>query len=394
MTQLLNQFIHGISDMIPKDETLELLQAHTHLTVKWGADPSSTDLHLGHLVILHKLRLLQKMGFSIIFLIGDFTAMIGDPTGKSKTRPPLSLDEGKANAKTYQTQVFKILDEAKTRVVYNSEWLSTLSLKEMISLASKCTVARMLEREDFHKRYTSHGAISIHEFLYPLLQGYDSVHLRNHIEIGGTDQTFNLLMGRTLQAEYGQKPQCVITLPILEGTDGVQKMSKSLGNHIGIMEDPFSMFGKLMSIPDTLIVRYLTLLTDFEVGKIQEWHQKMARQEINPKEVKEILACDIVKQLHSQTAANEALENFKRVFSDKQNPLNMDVVKIESEDETRLDVFCVTHHLIASKKEIQRLISEGAVELDGVRIPDIFYQWKPQVGQVLKIGKRRFYRLG
>lgn len=390
--ELLANLLNGLDEIIPDNIGKELLIGSKPLTIKFGADPSAPDLHLGHMVVLNKLRILQNMGHSVIFLIGDFTAMIGDPTGKSKTRPALQPDQVKQNAVTYQEQVFKILDPAKTTVVYNSDWLGKLSAKDMIELAAKYTVARMLERDDFEKRFKRNIAISIHEFLYPLLQGYDSVHLENDIEIGGRDQKFNLLMGRYLQEQAGQKPQICITVPILEGMDGVQKMSKSLGNHIGVMDAPNDMFGKLMSIPDQLIIRYFSLLTTESLDRIKQIQAEMAAQTLNPKLAKEALALKIVSQLHSEAEAIAAKENFNNVFSNKQNPEDMQKISIPTVTPIRMDQLAVDHHMCSSKKEMQKLISQGAVYLDGLRIDDIFYTFTPQVDQVLKVGKRKFYR--
>ncbi len=373
----IDRFRDQLVDIIP-ETAIETLNKKK-LRIKWGADPSAPDLHLGHLVVLNKLRLLQEMGHDIIFLIGDFTAMIGDPTGKSETRKPLSKEEVRANAETYQKQVFKILDKNKTQVVYNSEWLSQLKPEEFIRLNAQMTVARMLERQDFATRFKSDQPIGLHEFLYPLLQGYDSVHLKSDLEIGGTDQKFNLLMGRQLQKEFGQTPQSIITVPILEGLDGVQKMSKSLGNHIGIMENPNDIFGKMMSIPDTLTDRYYSLLTDTQ------------NTESHPKIAKEKLAMKIISQLYSDTEAAHAKLEFDRIFSKHEAPEAME--EIERSD-MALSEALIKKNAIQSKKEFSRLVEQHAVTADGHEITN------PQIklieltsGAVLKVGKRRFFKI-
>jgi tyrosyl-tRNA synthetase len=304
----------GALEIIPEAELVEKLKTGKPLRVKFGADPSAPDLHLGHTVVINKLKQLQDLGHHIIFLIGDFTAQIGDPTGRNETRPPLSADQIKKNAKTYQDQVFKILDRKKTEVVYNSNWLNKLTIQDVIKLAGKYTVARMLERDDFAKRYLNKHPISIHEFLYPLMQGYDSVELKADLELGGNDQKFNLLVGRELQREFNQAPQAIITLPILEGTDGVNKMSKSLGNYIGITEAPNEIFGKTMSISDQMMLRYYDLLTDIPLSEIRAAH---------PKEAKINLAKIFVARFYGQKEAEKAAEEFNRVFSEKSLPSNM-----------------------------------------------------------------------
>ncbi len=388
--QLLAIFMNGIADTIPATLPSYVLGEKT-LTIKFGADPSASDLHFGHMVVLKKIRLLQDMGHKVIFLIGDFTAMIGDPTGKSETRKPLTSEQTKAFSESYQEQVFKILDKSKTTVVYNSEWLNKLSGKDMIDLTSRFTVARMLERDDFEKRYNSEQAISIHEFLYPLLQGYDSVVLKNDIEMGGTDQTFNLLMGRHLQKEYDLPQQGIFTTPILEGLDGVQKMSKSLKNHIGITENPTDMYGKLMSIPDTLIIRYFTLLTNRTPQDIQKLQQRLDSGE-NPKLLKEDLAIDIVSTLHDNETALHVQQQFKQVFSQHQNPDDMPVLTVNS-GPIRLDEVLVEQNIFPSKKEVARLASQGAVTLDDQAVTNILQPVSCSEGQILKVGKRRFFKL-
>jgi len=362
------------------------------LNIKWGADPSAPDLHLGHYVILNQLASLQSLGHQIIFIIGDFTARIGDPTGKSATRKSLSESDVKANSETYLHQVFKVLDETKTTVVYNSSWLNKLSPSEMVQLCSKYTVARMLERDDFSKRFKQNSPISIHEFLYPLLQGYDSVHLQNDVEIGGTDQKFNLLVGRHLQKEAGITPQSVLTLPILEGLDGVQKMSKSLNNHIGILDTPNDMFGKCMSIPDELIVRYTSLVTKATPTDIANLEQQLKNGE-NPRNLKMNLACTIIEQFHSKKEADSAKENFINVFSKKSIPNDIPEVSIESNEPIHLLTFLCDQKLTPSKKEARRLLEQGAVSINDKRISDPNHSFLANPETIIKVGKRKFLKI-
>ncbi|MBL6723045.1 MAG: tyrosine--tRNA ligase [Candidatus Margulisbacteria bacterium] len=361
-------------------------------TIKWGADPSAPDLHLGHAVILNQLSRLQQMGHHVHFVIGDFTARIGDPTGKSSTRPALTEAEVKSNATTYLSQVFKCLDESKTTVHYNSEWLNTLSPTDIISLCAKVTVARMLERDDFSKRFKGNTPIGIHEFLYPLLQGYDSVHLKNDIEIGGTDQTFNLLMGRHLQKEAGLRPQSVLTMPILEGLDGTQKMSKSLNNHIAILDSPNDMFGKCMSIPDTLIIRYLSLITHASPTDIQATKQQLD-EGINPRTVKLDLATRIVSTFHCASDATSARDNFINVFSNHAIPNDVPELSIQNQDPLPILQFMCDQHLAPSKKEARRLIDQGAVSINNTRIQDPNHQFIPEPNTIIKVGKRKFLKI-
>lgn len=392
MQNKLTTFLNSIQEIIP-ESGLETLQNTTKpLKIKFGADPSAPDLHLGHTVILTKLRLLQEMGHTIQFLIGDFTARIGDPTGKSETRKPLSAETIAQNAKSYQSQVFKILDKSKTTVVYNSEWLDKLTAQDLIGLAAKYTVARMLERDDFHKRFKSEQAISVHEFLYPLLQGYDSVVLESDVEIGGTDQKFNLLMGRHLQREFGKKPQLIITVPLLEGTDGIQKMSKSLNNHIGIMESPKEMFGKIMSIPDTLLIKYHQLLTDTSPSELHAMADAMQSNTINPRDIKVNLALHLVEKYHSRAAANEAQAEFELIFKQKETPETMPELLIPNAP-IRLDTLLSMASLTPSKKEAARLIKQGAVDINETTVTDPFQLYQPKTGDIIKVGKRRFVRI-
>ena len=375
-------------DILPEALFDKEITSGKKLEIKWGADPSAPDLHLGHTVALRKLKQFQDAGHAITFLIGDFTAMIGDPTGKSETRPSLTKEQTLKNAETYQTQVFKILDRAKTKVVYNSEWLNKLTPQELISITSKHTVARMLERDDFAKRYKNQQSIAIHEFLYPLLQGYDSVALKSDLEVGGTDQKFNLLVGRQLQEAYGQKPQLILTMPILEGLDGVQKMSKSLGNHVGITDAPEEIYGKLMSISDTLMPRYYELLTDLVFDK-----------EAHPMTEKKRLAYEIVKTYHNEESAKKAASHFETMFSKQETPEDIPIFNLTPHPSpithhSLLDVI-VAANLAPSKKEARRLIEQGAVSLDDVRIADVNYQVAIQNSEskILRVGKRRIVRL-
>lgn len=366
--------------IIPEIEFKEIIKSKKKLKIKFGADPSAPDLHLGHTVILHKLKQFQDLGHEIIFIIGDFTAMIGDPTGKSETRPALSKEQVFENALSYQKQVFKILDQAKTKIVFNSEWLSKLSSYDLIKLASKQTVARMLERDDFSKRYHSNQAIAIHEFLYPLLQAYDSLYLEADLEIGGTDQTFNLLLGRQVQEAFEQKPQIVFTMPILEGIDGKQKMSKSLNNYIGISETGSEIYGKLMSIPDELMPRYFELLTDLDFDKTA-----------HPMQEKKRLAFAITQFYHNQAIAKQAEEAFMELFSKKEVPSNLAEYKLK--EAINILEILVSLNFCSSKREAIRLIEQGAVSLDGHRIQDKNYILELKKLQILKSGKRNIIKI-
>lgn len=349
------------------------------LCVKYGADPSAPDIHLGHTVPLRKLRQFQDLGHEVVFIIGDFTAMIGDPSGRNATRPPLTPKEVAENAKTYKRQVFKILNPKKTKVVFNSHWLNKLQLKDIVSLTSRYTVARMLERDDFLKRYKGGQPISMVEFLYPLLQGYDSVEIKADIELGGTDQTFNLLVSREIQREYGQSPQVIITMPILAGTDGTNKMSKSLGNYIGVEEPPKEMYGKIMSISDELMQRYYELLTD-----IKPRHE-------HPMKNKKALAHYIVSQYWGKVKADRAASEFQKVFSQKELPT--DIPELSVKGRIRILQLLSMTNVVKSNSEIRRLIQQDAVSLDGKKVTDINLEIEPKNGTVLKIGKRHFFRI-
>ncbi len=351
------------------------------LRIKAGFDPTAPDLHLGHTVLLRKLRQFQDLGHQVIFLIGDFTGMIGDPSGVSETRKPMTREEILDNAKTYQRQVFKILDKRKTNIVFNSEWMSKMSAEDLIHLSSKYTVARMLERNDFQKRFEENRPISIHEFLYPLIQGYDSVALKSDVEIGGTDQKFNLLVGRELQRESGQEPQVVITLPLLEGTDGVRKMSKSMGNYIGIEESPSEIFGKVMSINDEVMLRYYELLSNHTLEEVKQLH---------PKEAKKRLAWDIVESFHGRKAAEKAKEDFEQKFERRAFP---EVEAVSVDTTSSLVDLLLRERLVKSKSEARRLIGQGAVEIDGERITDQNYRFIKSGEHEIKVGKKRFLKV-
>ncbi|PIU52428.1 MAG: tyrosine--tRNA ligase, partial [Deltaproteobacteria bacterium CG07_land_8_20_14_0_80_60_11] len=380
------------------------------LRVKAGFDPTAPDLHLGHTVLIQKLKNFQDLGHQVIFLIGDFTGLIGDPSGKSETRPPLTEEQVKANAATYERQIFKVLDPEKTLVDFNSRWMKPMRAQDLIRLAARHTVARMLEREDFHKRYTSQTPISIHEFLYPLIQGYDSVALMADVELGGTDQTFNLLVGRDLQREYGQQPQVVITLPLLEGLDGVQKMSKSLGNYVGIDEPAKEMFGKLMSISDDLMMRYHTLLTDITPEALAGLKNDLASGAKHPRQVKEDLAKAIVARYHSRAAAEHEAREFIRVHREKEKPKDIDEVTInknsiplikftqdveEAGNAFAIDLpyLLVATGTAATNSEARRLITQGAVQVDEEKITEIKkINFSLGISRDLKVGKRQFKR--
>ncbi len=364
------------------------------LRIKAGFDPTAPDLHLGHTVLLQKMRQFQSLGHEVCFLIGDFTGMIGDPTGKSETRKPLTREDVLRNAETYKEQVFKILDPAKTRVVFNSEWLGKLTSAEMISLAARYTVARMLEREDFHNRFVNQLPISIHEFMYPLVQGYDSVALKADVELGGTDQKFNLLVGRELQREWGQTPQTVITMPLLEGLDGVNKMSKSLGNYIGINEPADEIFGKVMSISDALMIRYYELLSDLSLDGLEQLKADLKSHAVHPMEAKKQLGREIVARYHGSAAAADADENFVRRFRDNQTPDEMPEVVLAAEGETILLCKVLAQAgLVSSNGEGRRAIQGGGVKIGGEKVGDDGCEIACRGEYVLQVGKRRFARI-
>jgi tyrosyl-tRNA synthetase len=382
-------FARGSDEIIPLDELKAKLKKGKPLKIKAGFDPTAPDLHLGHTVLINKLKQLQDLGHEILFLIGDFTAMIGDPTGKSATRPPLSDEQIQENSKTYQDQVFKILDKNKTQVVFNSHWMKKLTSADMIKLASQQTVARMLERDDFSKRYKSGQGISIHEFLYPLVQGYDSVALEADVELGGTDQKFNLLMGRELQKNNNQEPQIILTMPILEGLDGVQKMSKSLNNYIAIDDSPDEMFGKIMSISDDLMWRYLELLSFESMETIESWKTEVDQGE-NPRNIKFRLANEIITRFHSEEDAKVANQNFIDRFAKNQIPDEMDEYQFESG--IKIGNLLKDANLVDSTSEAFRMIKQGAVKIDGEKVADKDIDL-PSGTAVYQVGKRKFARI-
>jgi len=382
-------FERGADEILPLEELKKKLQKNKPLRIKVGFDPTAPDLHLGHTVVINKMKQLQDLGHEIIFLIGDFTGMIGDPSGKNVTRKPLTKDEVLENSKSYQEQVFKILDKDKTRIAFNSEWMGKMSSSEMVSLASKQTVARMLERDDFSKRYKSEQAISIHEFLYPLIQGYDSLALQADMELGGTDQKFNLLMGRDLQKQAGKEPQVILTMPLLEGLDGVQKMSKSLDNYIGIDETPDDMFGKLMSISDELMWRYLELLSFESLETIESWKKEVEDGE-NPRNIKFRLAEEIITRFHSNELAKQAQQNFIDRFSKNQTPDKMD--EFTFQNGTKIANLLKDSNLVSSTSEAFRMIKQGAAKMDGEKITN--KDLEPTAGtSVYQVGKRKFARV-
>jgi tyrosyl-tRNA synthetase len=383
----------GAQEVLLAADLTRKLQRGVPLRIKAGFDPTAPDLHLGHTVLLNKMRQFQQFGHEVIFLIGDFTGLIGDPTGRNQTRPPLTPEEVQANARTYQQQVFKILDPARTRVEFNSRWLSSLSAADFVRLTAQYTVARMLERDDFAKRYKSGQPIAIHEFLYPLAQGYDSVALRADVELGGTDQKFNLLVGRQLQSAYGQEPQVVLTVPLLEGTDGINKMSKSLGNYIGIAESPADMFGKVMSISDTLMWRYYELLSFRPLAQIAALRQAVADGR-NPRDVKLELAHELVARFHGAADAQQAQRDFLLRVSERAVPANLkpQVLSVPTEG-IRLPNLLKTAGLVVSTSEANRKIAEGAVRIDGERVTDRELTLKAGTDAVLQLGSKRFARV-
>lgn len=393
LDEVINLICRGAEEVLVKEELIERLSSRKPLRIKAGFDPSAPDIHLGHTVLLNKLHQFQAAGHTILFLIGDFTGMIGDPTGKNTTRKALTKEEVLENAKTYQSQVFKILDPEKTEVLFNSSWIEKLGAKGLIELAGKYTVARMLERDDFHKRYHNNQPISIHEFLYPLIQGFDSVEMRADIEIGGTDQKFNLLVGRELQKHFGQKPQVVMTFPLLEGLDGVNKMSKSLGNYIGITESPNSMFGKLMSISDSLMWRYFELLS-FKSSREIEGLKESAVQGANPRDIKFELAREIIARFHNERAATEAQQAFIDQFQRNAIPDNIEVRELTS-PKLGLPIANLLKEagLTKSTSEALRLIGEGAVRMDGEQISDKSLLIQGGNTHVVQVGKRRFAKV-
>jgi len=387
----------GATEVIDEKElALQLeksIKTGSPLRVKAGFDPTAPDLHLGHTVLLQKMKQFQNLGHEVIFLIGDFTAMIGDPTGKSETRKSLTPEEVKTNAKTYLDQVFKILDESKTTVAYNSEWMNQFSSVDMIGLAARYTVARMLERDDFKKRMANHLPVSIHELMYPLIQGYDSVALKADVELGGTDQKFNLLVGRDMQRSYGVAVQTVLTMPLLEGTDGVQKMSKSLGNSIGVLDPPGEMFGKILSISDELMWRYYELLSDIPGEELDTLKSQAKTGELNPKNVKVRLAKEIVARYHSEESAQAAAQEFDNVFKKKNIPDTIPEAKTWGGEARWICKVLAEHALTESTSAAIRLIKQGAVSVNGQKVSDKDHQLEGNREHLIKVGKKRFLKI-
>jgi tyrosyl-tRNA synthetase len=393
VSEALELIKRGADEILLEDELKTKLERGKPLRIKAGFDPTAPDLHLGHTVLINKLRQFQDLGHEILFLIGDFTGMIGDPTGKSATRPPLTPEQVAENAKTYQTQIFKILDPDKTQVVFNSQWMSELGSAGLIQLAARHTVARMLERDDFSKRYKGNQPIAIHEFLYPLIQGYDSVEMKADVELGGTDQKFNLLMGRELQKQYGQEQQVVLTMPLLEGLDGVQKMSKSLGNYIGIDEPAEEIFGKLMSISDELMWRYFELLSFRPMDEIEGFKQQV-EDGTNPRDIKFLLCEEIIERFHDRTAADKAKAAFIARFQKGAMPDEMPELELSAVDgNLAIANLLKQAELVKSTSDAMRMIKQGAVRIDGERVEDNKLVIAAGTQQVYQVGKRRFARV-
>ena len=389
----LAQIKRGAEEILVEAELVEKLKSGRSLRVKFGMDPTAPDIHLGHTVAINKLRHFQELGHHALFLIGDFTGMIGDSSGKNATRPSLSREQVAANDRTYQEQIFKILDPAKTEVVFNSKWCEELGSAGMLRLASTYTVARMLERDDFSKRFQSNQPIAVHEFLYPLIQGYDSVALKADVELGGTDQKFNLIMGREMQKHFGQTPQCLVTLPLLEGLDGKNKMSKSLGNYVGITEAPTQQFGKLMSISDELMWRYLELLSFEPLTRIAAWKTEVSEGR-NPRDIKVLLAKEIVTRFHNEAAAGAAEADFEARFRRNETPENMPEVEVHlGEAAMPLAQVMKQAGLTASTSEALRMIEQGGVKIDGDRIDDRGFALVKGAVVVIQVGKRKFARV-
>lgn len=390
---VLIDLLRGADEVLIKQELIEKLKEGRPLRIKAGFDPTAPDLHLGHTVLINKLKQFQDLGHEVMFLIGDFTGMIGDPTGKNVTRKPLTREEVIHNAKTYEEQIFKILDSNKTRVMFNSSWMNAMSSADLIQLAAKHTVARMLERDDFSKRFKGGQSIAIHEFLYPLIQGYDSVEMKADVELGGTDQKFNLLVGRQLQEAFGQKPQVVITMPILEGLDGVQKMSKSLNNYIGIADVADEMFGKIMSISDELMWRYFELLSFRPMAEINSWKLECI-EGANPRHYKVKLAQEIIERFHDGKAAVKALENFEARFQRGAMPDEIDEIELKIQGSS----FCIANllkesGLTSGTSEAIRLINQGAVKIDGEKVSDAKLEISINTQNIYQVGKRKFAKV-
>ena len=385
----------GVEEIIPEAELVKKIEKsianNEPLKIKCGCDPSRPDLHIGHAVLLRKMRQFQDLGHQAILLIGDFTAMIGDPTGRNKTRPQLTIEDTKLNAQSYIDQASIVLDKSTLEIVYNSDWLSKMDFSDVIKLASKYTVARMLERDDFTKRYGGGVPISLHEFLYPLAQGYDSVHLNADVELGGTDQKFNLLVGRDLQKESGQTPQVVITTMLLEGTDGVEKMSKSYDNYIGLTDSPTDMYGRTLSIPDALIGKYFEYATTVSIHLLDDIKDDLKEGKSNPRDLKRQLAREIVKLYHDEDAAQKAESDFDALFIKKDIPDDIPEYALSSA-ETLVSIM-VGNNLVSSNGDAKRMIKQGAVKLDDEKVLDLFFEVSPDSEKVLKVGKRKFLRI-
>ena len=392
LAQIMAEIKRGTDEILLEADLLEKLKEGRPLKIKLGADPTAPDIHLGHTVILNKLRLFQDLGHKVIFLIGDFTGMVGDPSGKNSTRPPLTREQVLANAETYKEQVFKILDPAKTRIEFNSSWLEDLGAAGMIRLASRQTVARMMERDDFKKRYASGQSIAIHEFMYPLLQGYDSVALNADVELGGTDQKFNLLMGRELQKAEGMKPQAVIMMPLLEGLDGVKKMSKSAGNYIGVSEAPDEMFGKIMSISDELMWRYLELLSFRPLTEIEQFKADVEAG-ANPRDIKIALAKEIIGRFHSEDAAEAAHQAFINRFQKGAMPDDIPELTLEAGEGLAIANLLKEAGLVGSTSDAMRMIKQGAVKMDGDKLEDSKLVLSAGTCAVFQVGKRKFAKV-
>ncbi|WP_448567096.1 tyrosine--tRNA ligase [Thalassotalea ganghwensis] len=393
VSQAFAELKRGAEEILLEDELLEKLKQGKPLKIKAGFDPTAPDLHLGHTVLINKLRQFQQLGHEVIFLIGDFTGMIGDPTGKNVTRKPLTKEDVLANAQTYKEQVFKILDPEKTTVAFNSTWMEKLGAAGMLKLASRQTVARMMERDDFKKRYASGQSIAIHEFMYPLVQGWDSVALEADVELGGTDQKFNLLMGRELQKGEGQRPQTVLMMPLLEGLDGVQKMSKSLGNYIGITDSPSDMFGKVMSISDDLMWRYYELLSFKPLAQIVDYKEQVAGG-ANPRDIKIALAKELIERFHDQAAADAAHQEFINRFQKGAMPDEMPEIELESVDgELAIANLLKEAGLVNSTSDAMRMIKQGAAKIDGEKISDPKLRLPSGTNAVFQVGKRKFAKV-
>jgi tyrosyl-tRNA synthetase len=393
LAQAIETIRRGSEELIVEEELVKKLQSGRKLRVKLGLDPTAPDLHLGHTVVINKLRHFQELGHQVQFLIGDFTGMIGDPTGKNQTRPPLSREQILANAQSYRDQAFKILDPERTQILFNSEWSDELGAEGIIRLAAKYTVSQLLERDDFSRRFREERPIAVHELLYPLMQGYDSVAMKADVELGGTDQKFNLLVGRELQRAWGQEPQCIITMPLLEGLDGKEKMSKSLGNYVGIAEPPQEIFGKLMSISDELMWRYIELLSFEPLATVRKWKEEV-RSGANPRDVKVRFAAEIVARFHGEAAARKAQEGFEQRFREGVLPEDMRELAVKAPEGGMLIAHLLKQAgLTPSTSEAQRMIEQGGVKLDGERVSD--KNLKLQAGRIVvaQVGKRKFARI-